>query len=101
MSGKEEESSFFLEEPDNIPARGEMNENEDDLPARESAHGARDGPDFAHGPHHGLDAAKVRWPDPQIGSSRTRQYDQGTIIQDIDTEIERGQGCTDQAAEIS
>ena len=32
-----------------IPARDEMNENMDDLPARDSAHGPRDGLDSAHG----------------------------------------------------
>ena len=40
----------------------------------------------------------ARWLDPQIRRGRTRQYDQG---QDVDTEIERGQGCTGQTAEIS
>ena len=32
-----------------IPARDEMNENMDNLPARDSAHGPRDGLDSAHG----------------------------------------------------
>ena len=76
------------EERGHIPATDEMNDDEDKLPARESAHGPRDGLDSAHG-------SQPKQPDsansPLAGPPRS---------EDVDTDIDRGQGCTGQMAEI-